>query len=83
MNTPTKYSAYDLQNSEWSVYTRHRVRGLVPARPLGWSGLCLVKRFKLAWGVFTARYDVLDWEENDVSEQLTDEVIRKVKQTRT
>lgn len=33
----------------------------VMARPLGWQGLCLAKRLKLAWGVFTGRYDVLKW----------------------
>lgn len=32
----------------------------VPARPLGWYSL--VPRIKAAWGVFTARYDAVDWE---------------------
>jgi hypothetical protein len=33
----------------------------VACRPMGWQGLCLLKRLKLAWGVFTGRYDVLKW----------------------
>lgn len=31
----------------------------VAARPLG--APTLVQRFKLAWGVFTGRYDALEW----------------------
>jgi hypothetical protein len=34
----------------------------VAARPLGWGGIALLKRTKLAWGVFTAKYDALKWE---------------------
>lgn len=32
-----------------------------PARPLGFQGLFLIMRLKLAWRVFIGRYDVLDW----------------------
>ena len=32
-----------------------------PARPYAISSL--IKRFSLAWGVFTGRYDALDWQE--------------------
>lgn len=33
----------------------------VPYRPLGYPALRLIQRLKLAWGVFTGRYDVLKW----------------------
>lgn len=35
----------------------------IPARPLGYYGLCLFRRFKLAWRVFTAKDDVLSWKD--------------------
>lgn len=31
------------------------------ARPLGMQTLSLRQRFKVAWGVFTGRYDALKW----------------------
>lgn len=32
-----------------------------PARPLGLVALCLHHRLRLAWRVFTGRYDAIDW----------------------
>jgi len=34
----------------------------VAARPMGWPGLCLRKRLRAAWLVFTGQADVLQWE---------------------
>ena len=34
----------------------------LPARPL-FPFIALAARTRLAWGVFTGRYDALDWEE--------------------
>lgn len=34
----------------------------VPCRPMGFQGLCLRKRFGLAWKVLTGRYDAIKWE---------------------
>lgn len=31
-------------------------------RPLGYQGICLRRRLKLAWGVFTGKYDAVRWE---------------------
>ena len=33
----------------------------VKARPLGWQGLSLTRRLKVAWKVFTGEYDALKW----------------------
>lgn len=35
----------------------------VPARPLGFQGLCLLTRLRRAWMVFTGQADVLVWED--------------------
>lgn len=34
----------------------------VPVRSLGYSGFYLLRRLKLAWGVFTGKYDAVVWE---------------------
>jgi hypothetical protein len=49
------------QIREWEMSTPNHAGQWVCARPVGWQGLCLLKRLKLAWGVFTGRYDVLKW----------------------
>ncbi|MBK8246245.1 MAG: hypothetical protein IPK85_02380 [Gemmatimonadetes bacterium] len=35
------------------------------ARSFGWHGLVLRTRLRLAWRVFTGRYDALSWETPD------------------
>lgn len=41
-------------------WAQREVNGkLIPARPLGVP--TLGRRIQLAWGVFTGRYDALDW----------------------
>lgn len=45
----------------WSVSCEGSNGVWVAARPLGWQGWSLRRRLKLAWGVFTGRYDVLKW----------------------
>ena len=37
----------------------------VPARPHSYPGFNLVSRIKLAYAVFTGRYDALDWGRGD------------------
>lgn len=34
----------------------------VPARPESLSGLNLVQRLRVAWAVFTGKYDAVDWD---------------------
>lgn len=52
----------------WAVYrteelAEYRKGQWTPARPLSYGGIGLFKRIRLAWGVFTGRYDALDWED--------------------
>jgi hypothetical protein len=61
MRTPAVYLADDIKT--WSTQ-----RMLAPgcwslARPMSWSSFDLRTRFKLAWRVFTGRYDALVWDE--------------------
>lgn len=35
----------------------------VLARPAGWPGICLSRRLRAAWLVFTGRADVLQWSD--------------------
>lgn len=36
-----------------------------PIRPVLFWGLCLRRRCKLAWRVFTGKADVLEWDSHD------------------
>ena len=56
---PTLYRAEQIKG--WHSYTRTDEGGMFPARPMGWQGLDLSRRLKLAWDVFTGKYDALDW----------------------
>lgn len=65
MNSPKIYQASQLKN-EWRGDT-HISAGLpdgrvVPARPMGWQGISLLKRLRCAWLVFTGKADVIQWE---------------------
>lgn len=45
----------------WDVHAENEIGKWVLARGLGWQGLCFRRRLKLAWGVFTGKYDALRW----------------------
>lgn len=64
MKTPRWYSADEIKH--WEVQCQD-VNGFWKcARPMSYPGLNIVKRFKMAWWVFTGKGDVLMWEvEND------------------
>lgn len=49
------------QIKEWDMYVMEKDHTWIPLRPQGFAGICLLRRLKLAWGVFTGRYDVLTW----------------------
>lgn len=72
MNTPRLYKARNLRSmfhpDSPQSDMMHPKHGWIPARCLGWPGLKLLHRIKLAWGVFTAKYDVIDWEDRDEAE---------------
>lgn len=59
MNTPTTYTPEQL--ADYSVTCCLPNGKWVAARPLGWQGICLKRRIKAAWMVFTGRADVLVW----------------------
>lgn len=60
--SPTLYNADQLK--WWLAFREKPETGAyVMARPLGFYGICLRKRLKLSWGVFTGKYDALKWDE--------------------
>jgi hypothetical protein len=58
---PNLFTADELR--KWDTHTKNSKGCWVCARPLGWQGLRLMYRLKLAWGVFTAKYDAVKWDE--------------------
>ena len=62
MNTPTIYTPESLARTTEGVQAGLPDGRWIAARPLGWQGLCLRKRLRCAWLVFTGRADVLQWE---------------------
>ncbi len=63
MNSPSIYVADRLR--DWPAATELKDGRWVYARPLGFQGFCLRRRWQLAWGVFTGRFDALRWIEQD------------------
>lgn len=62
MNTPTIYTPEQIIANAGTCSTGMPDGRWVEARSLGWQGLCLRKRLRCAWLVFTGRADVLKWE---------------------
>lgn len=64
MAMPNKHTAMSVKRSDCDAEYQRGKWG--PARPVpydaGWYRN-LKLRLKLAWGVFTGRYDALDWED--------------------
>ena len=56
---PTLHKADDLKRHDISRCVGGR---WVASRPLGFQGLYLMRRLKLAWLVFVGRYDALKWD---------------------
>jgi hypothetical protein len=61
MNTPHLFWARQLK--EWEISAKGPLGIYHMARPMGFQGLCIRQRLKLAWGVFTGRYDAVQWSE--------------------
>lgn len=61
MNVPNLFWARDLK--EWPVYNRGKLGFPTMDRPMGFQGLFLGIRLRLAWSVFTGRYDAVRWSE--------------------
>lgn len=65
MKTPWLYKANEIKHwaSDKSVnFNGKKIR--IPKRAYTLNGLNIVQRFMNAWGVFTGKYDALDWQEN-------------------
>jgi len=61
MSAPTLYTADELRR--WNCDRGLPDGRYVAARPMGWPGYALRLRLRLAWAVFTGRYDALRWTE--------------------
>ena len=65
MRTPCLYKANEIKH--WANDRAVKFNGKniwIPARAYSLSGLNLMQRAMNAWGVFTGKYDALDWQEN-------------------
>lgn len=65
MKTPCLYKANEIKR--WDNDTKAECNGKeiwIPARPCSLSGLNIVQRLMNAWGVFTGKYDAVDWQED-------------------
>lgn len=58
---PDVYTADYISKESRSTLSEYSSGKWTPARPLSIGGLWI--RIKLAFGVFTGRYDALDWED--------------------
>jgi len=65
MRTPLLYKANEIKHWEsYRVVNFNNKNIWIPARPYSICGINLVQRIMNAWGVFTGKYDALDWQEN-------------------
>ena len=67
MNTPAFYTPESLKATTANVSCGLPDGRWVACRPESWQGLCLRKRLRAAWLVFTGRADVLQWIEQPAS----------------
>ena len=59
---PNLYNLVNLKEhfvGNGGTMTEDKQGNWVPARPLGYYSL--TRRFRIAWGVFTGKYDALKW----------------------
>ena len=56
---PRKYKPQEILEND----VKKEIGGIwVPARPIGLYVIGLWTRLKYSWGVFTGKYDVLEWD---------------------
>lgn len=68
MPMPQVISTLNFQPGRCPALANHPVRGYIPARGLAYLRnpiSNLFTRIKLAWGVFTGRYDALNWHDRE------------------
>ena len=61
MSAPNLFWARQLK--EWPCETAGKLGVYHMARPIGFQGMFLPHRIRLAWGVFTGKYDAVRWSE--------------------
>ena len=62
MNVPNLYTSEEIVAISGSTRTFTGSRW-IPLRPLGYSGLAVLRRLRLAYLVFIGRYDAINWEQ--------------------
>lgn len=61
-NAPSYFKLKDLLKCISEIQTQYSDGSWGPARPIGLD--TIPNRIKLAWKVFTGKYDVLEWPDN-------------------
>lgn len=64
MRNPSVYTASQIK--DWPSYELTKLDVFIPSRPLPFYGISLSivwRTIKLTWGVFTGKYDALNWED--------------------
>ena len=65
MRTPWLYKANEIKHWESNRIAKFNGKSIcIPARSYSLSGFNVLQRLMNAWGVFTGKYDALDWQEN-------------------
>lgn len=60
---PTLFEPEEIVHLVGSISREVRKGEWVPARPMGYRSLGFWHNFKLAWGVFTGKYDAIKWDQ--------------------
>lgn len=65
MRIPAQFTPRNIIQHHMNDLTQKPTGEWLPARPYYPDEICLLHRLKMAWGVFTGKFDVLDWEVSD------------------
>lgn len=63
IRTPELYHADQLGFGPTTTIDKHPHNIHVLVRPLSMSGINMLQRLRMAWGVFTGKYDAVRWIE--------------------
>lgn len=72
MKRPCCYTAEQVMS--WTVSEEYEPGTWRAARPYNLGGFKLIWRLKLAWGVFTGKFDALKWNDEELAGRKTYEV---------
>lgn len=62
-NVPNVLTPLGFLQQAATISYRNKDGSHSPVRPIGFWGLCLRRRLKAAWMVFTGQWDAMDWQE--------------------